>query len=396
MKIAARALVITLFLFLCVPGVMARQHYVPFEKEGKWGYRDAQGKVAITPTFVAAHNFSPEGIAAVIDAAGWGYINRRGKIIIRPFVFDNGPDPFQEGVARFTKEGRFGFFDRRGKVIIKPNFDFAAPFQEGMAAFCRGCAKKMAGEHSFWEGGKWGYIDRKGNIAIAAQFDAVQNFSKGKAQVTREGKLIYIDKKGMPLTGTEEEASLGTSKMEKEVTPSMRYSFTPLLHAEWKKTISALHEPSPARARVFWDYHVSPPFPVQWPPGADQRLYHYIYAMGMNPQSLSDGTYVSAPWGRIETQKKGNIPPSFLRISREIREIGIQGVRPLSQEEVLVYEKKDVAEKYLGTLTALPDDTQKDVGVLREYYCAWCRNNGVISDKIRAQHIPFFVWLGCK
>jgi hypothetical protein len=200
MKIVARALVVSLFLFLCAPGVLARQQWVPFEQEGKWGYQDAQGKVAIASTFIAAHDFSPEGIAAVLDDAGWGYINRRGTIIIRPFVFDNGPDPFQEGLARFTQEGKFGFFDRRGKVVIKPKFDFAAPFQEGLSAFCQRCTKNMAGELSFWEGGKWGYINRKGNIAIAAQFDSVKNFNKGRAQVTREGKLIYIDKKGMPLT----------------------------------------------------------------------------------------------------------------------------------------------------------------------------------------------------
>jgi hypothetical protein len=118
--------------------------------------------------------------------------------------------------------------------------------------------------------------------------------------------------------------------------------------------------------------------------------------MGFNPQSLADGTYVTAPWGRIEMHSKGNIPSKFLRLSRKLREIGIQGVRPLSREETLVYEKKDVAETYLGVLASLPDDIQKDVGVLREYYCTWCRHNGVISEEIRTQHIPFFVWLGCK
>jgi hypothetical protein len=200
MKIVARALVVSLFLFLCVPGVLAREQWVPFEKEDKWGYRDAQGKVVIPPTFIAAEDFSPEGIAAVIDDAGWGYINRRGTIIIRPFIIDNGPDPFQEGLARFTKGNKFGFFNRRGRIVIKPKFDFAAPFQEGLAAFCRGCVKKMIGEHGFWEGGKWGYINRKGNIVINAQFDSATNFEKGQAEVVREGKSIYINKKGMPLT----------------------------------------------------------------------------------------------------------------------------------------------------------------------------------------------------
>ena len=161
MKIVARALVVSLFLFLCAPGVLARQQWVPFEQEGKWGYQDAQGKVAIAPTFIAAHDFSPEGIAAVIDDAGWGYINRRGTIIIRPFVFDNGPDPFQEGLARFTQEGKFGFFDRRGKVVIKPKFDFAAPFQEGLSAFCQRCTKNMSRRTQFLGRGKMGIYQSK-------------------------------------------------------------------------------------------------------------------------------------------------------------------------------------------------------------------------------------------
>jgi len=204
MKIIVHSFVISLFLFLLAPGIQAQGQWVPFEKGGKWGYRDTQGKVAIKPKFILAQNFSPEGIAAVIDTAGWGYINRRGAVIIRPFVFDNGPDPFQEGLARFTKKDKFGFFDRTGKVVITPKFDFAAPFHEGLAAFCTGCGKIMIGEHSFWEGGKWGYINRQGNIAITAQFDSVKDFEKGKAQVTHEGKSIYIDNKGMPMPDAQE------------------------------------------------------------------------------------------------------------------------------------------------------------------------------------------------
>jgi hypothetical protein len=200
MNIAARTLIVSWFLFLCVPGVLAQQQLVPFEQGEKWGYKDERGKVVIAPTFIAAHDFSPEGIAAVIDDAGWAYINRKGIILVRPFLFDNGPDYFEEGLARFTHEGKIGFFDRRGKVVIKPNFDFAAPFHEGLAAFCEGCMGRMRGEHRFWEGGKWGYINRKGNIVITAQFDSATNFEKGQAEVVREGKSIYINKKGMPLT----------------------------------------------------------------------------------------------------------------------------------------------------------------------------------------------------
>jgi hypothetical protein len=174
--------------------------------------------VTIKPKFILAHDFSPEGIAAVIDNVGWGYIDRRGAIIIRPFVFDNGPDYFQEGLARLTAEGKFGFFDRTGKIVIKPQFDFAAHFHEGLAAFCTGCRREMIGELSLWEGRKWGYINRRGEIVIAAKFESVKDFDKGKAQVKLEGKWIYIDHKGINMTGKKEEDSIGSARMEKDGT----------------------------------------------------------------------------------------------------------------------------------------------------------------------------------
>lgn len=201
-----------------IPDVHARGQLVPFEKDGKWGYRDKQGVVIIKPKFILAHEFFPEGIAAVIDNTGWGYINRRGVVIIRPFVFDNGPDPFQEGLARFIADGKFGFFDRMGKIVIKSRFDFSAPFREGFSAFCTGCRKNMVGEHGFWESGKWGYINRKGEVAIAAKFESAKDFENGKAQVKLDKKWIYIDYKGVAIKATKEEASIGSARMEKDGT----------------------------------------------------------------------------------------------------------------------------------------------------------------------------------
>ncbi len=109
---------------------------VPFENEGKWGYKNASGQVLIKPQFDMANDFSPEGIAAVVDDKGWAYINEKGETVIRPFVIDNGPDYFKQGLARFRINNKFGFFDRKGKIIIGSQFDFALPFHEGLAAIC--------------------------------------------------------------------------------------------------------------------------------------------------------------------------------------------------------------------------------------------------------------------
>ncbi len=156
---------------------------VPFEKDGQWGYKDNHGAVLIPARFKIANAFTPEGIAAVVDEKGWAYIDRKGDVVIRPFVFDNGPDYFREDVARYTEGGKFGFFDRWGRVVIGARFDFAAPFREGLAAVCAGCKSVRQGEHTVTRGGKWGFIDHTGRLVIPARFDEVRASGNGKAKV---------------------------------------------------------------------------------------------------------------------------------------------------------------------------------------------------------------------
>lgn len=188
-------------LLLCLCTAWAQEPLTPFEDPttNLWGYRNAGGTVIIKPRFSVAGDFSSHGIAAVADDSGWQYIDRNGTIIIRPFLFDNGPDPFQEGLARFQKEGKFGFFDERAQVVIPPQFDFAAPFFDGYASFCKGCKAKREGEHGAIKGGLWGFIDRKGKIVITPRFENAYSFEQGKARVMLNGKWVFIDKQGNPV-----------------------------------------------------------------------------------------------------------------------------------------------------------------------------------------------------
>jgi hypothetical protein len=61
-----------------------------FEENDRWGYKNASGQVVIKPHFAMADDFLPEGIGAVLDDHGWAYIDKKGHVVIRPFVFDNG------------------------------------------------------------------------------------------------------------------------------------------------------------------------------------------------------------------------------------------------------------------------------------------------------------------
>ncbi len=176
--------------------VLALAALAPFEKDGRWGYRDDDGRIAIPPRYQIAREFSSTGIAAVVDEKGWAYIDKSGRIIVRPLVADNGPDYFHEGLARFRRDGKVGFFDEQGRVVIQPGYTFAMPFSDGRAAVCDGCAEVEEGEHRAMRGGKWGFIDRSGRLAIPLEFTEAGDFENGRARVRASGKWHYIGKDG--------------------------------------------------------------------------------------------------------------------------------------------------------------------------------------------------------
>jgi hypothetical protein len=53
-------------------------------------------------------------------------------------------------------------------------------------------------------------------------------------------------------------------------------------------------------------------------------------------------------------------------------------------------------EAYLLSLKAIPNERVQETRWLREYYCAWIKNNGVLVSEIRPDHESFFEWLGCE
>lgn len=162
----------------------------------KWGYRDSSGKVVIAPQYSAAMEFSKQGIAAVVDEDGWLYIDKTGNPIVRPFVFDNGPDYFEDGLSRYVDNGKMGFINTSGKIVIPAAYDFARPFSEKRAAVCNGCRQEPEGEHKITVGGKWGFIDQKGNVLIPLEYDGVSPFADGRTEVNKDGRTFEIDSKG--------------------------------------------------------------------------------------------------------------------------------------------------------------------------------------------------------
>lgn len=128
------------------------------EPSGLYGYRACNGEVALPATFYIAQDFNVCGVAVVLDADGWRYIDKSGQTLVRPMIFDNGPDDFQEGLARYIDGGKYGYFDQCGKIVIPAQYDFALPFDggKGRAGFdCIFPLADPAGEHRSYECKRW-------------------------------------------------------------------------------------------------------------------------------------------------------------------------------------------------------------------------------------------------
>ena len=94
-----------------------------------------------------AQIYDQYGHALVQDAQGWVYVDKAGHAVVRPYIFDNGPDYFEEGLARFVENGKMGFHDNALNIVVPAKYDFVFPFKNGQAKAGTDCHKKQQGEH---------------------------------------------------------------------------------------------------------------------------------------------------------------------------------------------------------------------------------------------------------
>ncbi len=186
---------ILIILFSVVSTINAQERLKLTEKDKSWGYADSKGNMVIPAIYSHALVFNENGVAAVVDKKGWLYINEKGDSLVRPFVFDNGPDYFSEGLARYVEKKKIGFVNQKIEVVIPAKYDFVRPFSEGKAAVCKGCKFRKTGEHTKVVGGKWGYIDTIGKVVIPIKYEDVTDFEDGEARV-QLGKWFVIDENG--------------------------------------------------------------------------------------------------------------------------------------------------------------------------------------------------------
>ncbi len=166
------------------------------------------------------------------------------------------------------------------------------------------------------------------------------------------------------------------------------------LDAEWQKLIEKSDQPQTLPG-VMWSYCLTPPLPSDWPPTPDLRLIYYAFAYGRDFGRLMDAVRVAAPWARVEKYLSESLLPKTELIADAIREIGIQGVRPISRDEVVVSDSGAPIESLLARLSGSLDENLTTRSV-KEYYRFWQANNGVVAGEIQPRHGEFFRWVAGK
>lgn len=166
------------------------------QDNGRYGYLDRAGKVAISPTYAAASDFS-EGLAAAAMRNGatleWGYINPNGEWTISP-SFSNKPGDFHEGLAVVQKKNdKYVYIDKSGNVV-SPEFDFASQFFGGYALIKDKRMRSDPGNSTIY------VIDRSFNMSginisssAPIAYDYVNNTFFVGQDIFSDGKLYSSD-----------------------------------------------------------------------------------------------------------------------------------------------------------------------------------------------------------
>lgn len=165
--IVMRIIILLAAVFSTIVVAAQEQGLTAFQQNDKWGYADYQGHTVIEAKFSVAHAFS--GGLALVKLGGVpvtdpvvksfvkvGYIDQKGDWIIQSrFKYDFFYD-FSEGLVPFRQLAKgWGYMDTKGKIVIRPHFQWAGSFANGIAPVLRDdrCA----------------HIDRSGEIVYQGQ-----------------------------------------------------------------------------------------------------------------------------------------------------------------------------------------------------------------------------------
>lgn len=176
-----------------------------------FGYKHRNGKIAIEAQFSSINTDTLYNMGIVLKDWQWVGIDRKEKVILIPFIYDNGPDYVEEGLFRFVENVKIGFADLDGNKIIPAQYSFATFFKDGIADYYiggdriyeNGKSRKQNIEdgtlrdgdvHWTWGGNvtENGYLNQFGQ-----RFKEVGEFKNGRREaLTVDGNKVWLDKAG--------------------------------------------------------------------------------------------------------------------------------------------------------------------------------------------------------
>lgn len=203
---------------LILPIVASAQSHRPIEREplvivhkGKYGYINHKGKIIIRPQFIWAGDFE-HGFGEVYACGRYLWIDQSGQLMMkrpanafrahwrivggkwvlldasgRPTtaVFDETL-PFSDGLAAVKLGEKWGFVDENGQMVIPPKYEDAFYFHEGVG--------------QAWTDTDRLIIDKNGNVLARGFHQSVGIVAEGRVPVSREDnlgeKFGYLDLKG--------------------------------------------------------------------------------------------------------------------------------------------------------------------------------------------------------
>ncbi|CAM3880111.1 WG repeat-containing protein [Pseudomonas wadenswilerensis] len=139
---------------------------VSFKENGLYGLKDPSGKVIVAPS-IELQPVYHEGMAAVRINNKWGYMDRKGQLVI-PTLYKR-PGPFSDGLAGVCLTySECGYIDTRGRTVVPFDYDWVEGFDEA-----------KDGLTVVAKGNLFGMINRKGEQVIPLRFSSRPITEKG-------------------------------------------------------------------------------------------------------------------------------------------------------------------------------------------------------------------------
>ncbi|MDR0364624.1 MAG: WG repeat-containing protein [Bacteroidales bacterium] len=148
----------------------------------KWGFIDKNGKFRVSPQFDEVHSFNEEkAFVKEHHNKKWGVIDTKGSLVILS-QFDDAT-VFNENIAAIRLGDSWGFINEEGKIIVNPMFHAVLPYNGGIAAV-------------YHEPLRWNFINKAGTFVFERHFQATSGFFGNHALIAQNNKIGLIDKKG--------------------------------------------------------------------------------------------------------------------------------------------------------------------------------------------------------